>query len=227
MAEHDTDAVAEQDADAAPENKEEKKESGRKWTFWIFLFGFLLLVAALVLFVVPAHFRSWKLILAVLAGLAQPIREIKKEDIQSRQFLRHPRQWKEKNPNFVRSLWSVPLFVALGFFATFADLSSIFDSPASTSSQAGFEKLENSAANTNKRLAQIGSTIQQLHSGNSSSGGANESDPRAQIVQLTGSWSEKGFHDAIEEPGDDQIVKLYLQSGMQATTPINGASAIL
>jgi hypothetical protein len=226
MAEHDTDAVAEQVADAAPKHEEEKKESGRKWTFWILLLVFLLLVAALLLFIVPAHFRSWTLFVAVLAGLVQPIREIMKEDIPKGEFL-NPRQWK-KNPKFVRSLATAPLIAAVGIFATFADLSSVFDSSASTKSQAGFEKsLENSAANTNKRLAQLGNTIQQLHSGDSSSGGVNESDPHAQIVKLTGSWSEKGFHDAIEEPGNDEIVKLYLQSGMQPTTTINGASAIL
>jgi hypothetical protein len=227
MAEHDTDAVVKQHADAPPEHvEEEEKRSSRRWTFWISVLAFLLLAVALVLFIVPAQFRSWKFLLALLLGLVQPILEIKKEDIPKGEFLRHPGEWRGKNPKFVKSLATLPLFIALGFFATFADLSSIFDS-ASTTSQAGFEKsLENSAANTNKRLAQLGSTIQQLHTG-SSSGGANESDPRAQIVELTGSWSEKGFHDAIEEPGDDEIVKLYLRSGMQPTTAINGASAIL
>jgi hypothetical protein len=52
------------------------------------------------------------------------------------------------------------------------------------------------------------------------------SDPRAQIVQLTGSWSSDGFHNAIRDR-DTRIVALYLQSGMSAATLINGASAVL
>ncbi|MCV7244563.1 hypothetical protein H7J83_17800 [Mycobacterium mantenii] len=51
-------------------------------------------------------------------------------------------------------------------------------------------------------------------------------DPRAQIVQLTGSWSTKGFVTAIVDR-DTSIVGLYLQSGMKATTLQDGASAIL
>ena len=51
-------------------------------------------------------------------------------------------------------------------------------------------------------------------------------DPRAQIVQLTGSWSEKGFVDAIVNR-DTSIVDLYLKSGMKATTVSGGASAVL
>jgi hypothetical protein len=51
-------------------------------------------------------------------------------------------------------------------------------------------------------------------------------DPRAQIVQLTGSWSEQGFVNAIVDR-DTSIVDLYLKSGMKATTLQNGASAIL
>ena len=55
---------------------------------------------------------------------------------------------------------------------------------------------------------------------------AGSTDPRAQIVQLTGSWSDKGFVDAIVNR-DTRIVALYLQSGMKATTVSQGASAIL
>jgi hypothetical protein len=51
-------------------------------------------------------------------------------------------------------------------------------------------------------------------------------DPRAQIVQLTGSWSEQGFVNAIVDR-DTSIVDLYLKSGMKATTLDQGASAIL
>lgn len=51
-------------------------------------------------------------------------------------------------------------------------------------------------------------------------------DPRAQIVQLTGSWSTKGFVTAIADR-ETSIVALYLQSGMKATTLQDGASAIL
>jgi len=52
------------------------------------------------------------------------------------------------------------------------------------------------------------------------------SDPRAQIVQLTGSWSIDGFVNAIRDR-DTRIVALYLQSGMSAATLSNGAAAIL
>jgi hypothetical protein len=55
---------------------------------------------------------------------------------------------------------------------------------------------------------------------------AGSTDPRAQIVQLTGSWSDQGFVDAIVNR-DTRIVALYLQSGMKATTLHQGASAIL
>jgi TIR domain len=55
---------------------------------------------------------------------------------------------------------------------------------------------------------------------------AGNTDPRAQIVQLTGSWSEKGFIDSIVNR-DTSIVALYLKSGMKATTVSDGASAIL
>ncbi len=52
------------------------------------------------------------------------------------------------------------------------------------------------------------------------------SDPRAQIVQLTGAWSEDGFVNAIVGR-DTSIVDLYVKSGMKATTLYQGASAIL
>ena len=58
------------------------------------------------------------------------------------------------------------------------------------------------------------------------SGAGLSSDPRARIVQLTGSWSEQGFVDAIVER-DTSIVALYLKTGMKATTLHEGASAIL
>lgn len=49
---------------------------------------------------------------------------------------------------------------------------------------------------------------------------------RTQIVQLTGSWSDDGFHKAVRDR-DLRIVSLYLQSGMKATTLYQGASVIL
>jgi hypothetical protein len=55
---------------------------------------------------------------------------------------------------------------------------------------------------------------------------AGSTDPRAQIVQLTGSWSFDGFVDAIVDR-DTRLVALYLQSGLKATTLTKGASAIL
>lgn len=51
-------------------------------------------------------------------------------------------------------------------------------------------------------------------------------NPRAQIVELTGSWSEQGFVDAIVDR-DTSTVALYLKSGVKATTAHEGASAIL
>jgi hypothetical protein len=52
------------------------------------------------------------------------------------------------------------------------------------------------------------------------------SDLRARIVQLTGSWSEQGFVDAIVDR-NTRIVARYLKTGMTATTLHEGASAIL
>lgn len=51
-------------------------------------------------------------------------------------------------------------------------------------------------------------------------------NPQARIVQLTGSFSDKGFADAIFER-HTSIVALYLKSGMSATTLYEGTSAIL
>jgi hypothetical protein len=58
------------------------------------------------------------------------------------------------------------------------------------------------------------------------SGARLSRNPRARIVQLTGSWSEQGFADAVVER-DTRIVALYLETGMNATTLHKGASAIL
>jgi hypothetical protein len=63
-------------------------------------------------------------------------------------------------------------------------------------------------------------------SGSSSAGDATSSDPQSRIVQLTGSWSEQGFVNAIVDR-ETNIVDLYLKSGMSATTLHEGASAIL
>lgn len=58
-------------------------------------------------------------------------------------------------------------------------------------------------------------------------GGGLSSNPQAQIVQLTGSFSVQGFHDAIDER-ETNVVALYLQSGaVNAATLYKGASAIL
>jgi hypothetical protein len=51
-------------------------------------------------------------------------------------------------------------------------------------------------------------------------------DPRAQIVQLTGSYSDQGFGNAIIDR-DTRLVDLYLRSGMTATNVSGGGSAIL
>jgi len=57
-------------------------------------------------------------------------------------------------------------------------------------------------------------------------GAGLSSDPRARIVQLTGSWSEQGFADAIVDR-NTSIVALYLKTGMKARTLHKGASAVL
>jgi hypothetical protein len=62
--------------------------------------------------------------------------------------------------------------------------------------------------------------------GSTASGASLSSDPQARIVELTGSWSEQGFVDAIVER-DTSIVALYLKTRMKATTLHEGASAIL
>lgn len=56
--------------------------------------------------------------------------------------------------------------------------------------------------------------------------GKPKQNPRAQIVELTGSWSEEGFVEAIVERNTG-IVALYLKSGLSATTLHDGASAII
>lgn len=62
--------------------------------------------------------------------------------------------------------------------------------------------------------------------GSTASSTGLSSDPQARIVELTGSWSEQGFVDAIVER-DTSIVALYLKTGMKATSLHEGASAIL
>lgn len=63
-------------------------------------------------------------------------------------------------------------------------------------------------------------------SAQSANGTGSSGDPRARIVELTGSWSVGGFVNAIVERETD-IVTLYLKSGMSATILDKGASAIL
>jgi hypothetical protein len=70
----------------------------------------------------------------------------------------------------------------------------------------------------------VNCTVTRTGSTASSPGLSN--DPQARIVELTGSWSEQGFVDAIVDR-DTSIVALYLKSGMKATTLHEGASAIL
>lgn len=62
--------------------------------------------------------------------------------------------------------------------------------------------------------------------GPTSTGAALSNDPQAEVVQLTGSWSEQGFVNAVIDR-DTSIVALYLKSGMTAKTLHEGASAIL
>jgi hypothetical protein len=63
--------------------------------------------------------------------------------------------------------------------------------------------------------------------GSVTNGGSLSSNPQARIVQLTGSFSVQGFHDAIDER-ETNVVALYLQSGaVTAATIYKGASTIL
>jgi hypothetical protein len=55
---------------------------------------------------------------------------------------------------------------------------------------------------------------------------AESLEARKRIVQLTGSWSDDGFHQAVRDR-DINLVSLYLQSGTKATTLYQGVSAIL
>ncbi len=70
----------------------------------------------------------------------------------------------------------------------------------------------------------IGGRIINNYYGSTASSLSN--NPQVRIVQLTGSWTEQGFVNAIISR-DINIVALYLKSGMQATTIHEGASAIL
>ncbi len=62
--------------------------------------------------------------------------------------------------------------------------------------------------------------------GSAASDAGLSKDFQARIVQLTGSWSEQGFVDAILDRNTN-IVALYLKTGKKATTLHEGASAIL
>jgi hypothetical protein len=62
--------------------------------------------------------------------------------------------------------------------------------------------------------------------GSTASGASLSSDPQARIVELTGSWSEQGFVDAIVER-NISTVALYLKTDVGATTLHKNASAIL
>lgn len=61
---------------------------------------------------------------------------------------------------------------------------------------------------------------------NNNYGPTASSGPQAQVVQQTGSFSDKGFADAIFGR-DTGIVALYLKAGMNAATLYDGTSAIL
>lgn len=192
---------------------------------WIFLLLPLVLVAGF--FIIPARFLHWPVLVAVAFAFVEPVRGLIEKGASKPAVSELSSSRRFKDSKYFRSLLSLPLAVMVGAFGIFADFSTVFDSSDSAKSRAGFEKsLENSAATTNLKLSSLGKGIRHLENGQAA-GDPTDSDPRAQIVKLTGSWSEKGFHDAIEEPGDDEVVKLYLQTGMQPTTLINGASAIL
>jgi phosphatidylglycerophosphate synthase len=80
------------------------------------------------------------------------------------------------------------------------------------------QTITSQGAQQSQQLTQIQAGVASLAAG--------PSDPRARITQLTGQWSEQGYIDAIVGR-QTQIVSLYLQSGMSATTLHEGASSIL
>jgi hypothetical protein len=76
---------------------------------------------------------------------------------------------------------------------------------------------------TNNGQVAPGGTI--INNAPTASSAGLSSDPQAQIVQLTGSYSEQGFTTAIFDR-NTSIVALYLKTGMHAATLYQGTSAI-
>ncbi len=116
--------------------------------------------------------------------------------------------WDLINQNFVASLVTTIVGIAISAYLV---QSSTGDGSPSTSGEGA-------------------STVTSERPPTSGEGGAQsgkpKQNPRAKIVELTGSWSEEGFVTAIVER-NTSIVALYLKSGLSATTLHDGASAII
>ena len=103
------------------------------------------------------------------------------------------------------------------------------------SSSTGYSQIQKTPTTADPATGAGGSQVQNNGTNNGEVGGSitnnnygptASSVPQAQIVQLTGSYSEQGFTTAIFDR-NTSIVALYLKSGMNATTLHEGASAIL
>ena len=78
----------------------------------------------------------------------------------------------------------------------------------------------------NNQGGQVGGNITNNNYGPTVGSAGLSNNPQAQIVQLTGSYSEQGFTTAILDR-NTSIVALYLRSGMNAAALYQGTSAIL
>ena len=133
---------------------------------------------------------------------------------------------KSKRKRFLSWAAGIATVALTGFVTAYANnLGGLFSASTVASGSSRSPSSQNQVKiDTNNGQVAIGGTINNY--GPTSTGAALSDDPRAQIVQLTGSWSEQGFADAIVDR-DTRIVALYLKSGMTATTLHKGASAIL
>jgi hypothetical protein len=227
MAEHD---AAAEDPGAPVEAEPEEAPAARP--FWKRPIPYILAGIAVVIvtfFLFPGH----RLIPPVLGGVAalatvgKFFSDNKAKDAKLLDECRHTLTtswWRDSKNRSTHFGLAATAVCALGVYSS---VSGTFAPPASATSQSAFQRsVEHSQSSTNQQLTQLNQGVHKLENRPIASD-PTDSTPQAQIVKLTGTYSEKGFHDAIEQPGSDQLIKLYVQSGFRATTLINGASAIL
>lgn len=136
----------------------------------------------------------------------------------------HASWWARLKPRLSRKEWAGVGAIATILGVAVAIAASFIGSGSSASySDKGYCNAQGKGNTVTCSVA--GTTINNNY-GSAPNGTGLSNDPQERIVQLTGSWSEQGFVDAVVDR-DTGIVALYLKSGMTATTLHEGASAIL